>query len=77
MTQILVSPFPGVSLVGTVLMFPVVPCGPGHEMQLFPLIPLFLPQEIVPPAQPAGTDCFLYILLSRLASQCYFNCLDN
>lgn len=49
--QIRVSPFPGVSLVGTVLMFPVVPCGPAHKMQLFPTDSFISTLEIVPPAQ--------------------------
>lgn len=48
--QIRVSPFPGVSLVGTVLMFPVVPCGPAHKMQLFPTDSFISTLEIVPPS---------------------------
>lgn len=47
--QIRVSPFPEVSLVGTVLMFPVVPCGPAHKMQLFPTDSFISTLEIVPP----------------------------
>lgn len=66
------SPFPGVSLVGAVLMCPVVPCGPGHKMQLFPIDSIISALEILLlPAQPAGTDCLLYIPLSRSASQCW------
>lgn len=69
--QIRVSPFPEVSLVGTVLMFPVVPCGPAHKMQLFPTDSFISTLEIVPPgpAQPAGTDCFLYIVTCSISVQ--------
>lgn len=48
MMQIYLFPFPGVSLVGTVLMFPVMPCGPGHEMHLFPIGYFISAPEILP-----------------------------
>lgn len=70
MMQIVLSPFAGVHLAGTVLMMPVVPCGPGHEVQLFPIDSFISAPGDSTPQHSQQSDCFLYIPLSCLASQC-------